>query len=679
MSYSEILTYPPVQVLRSNNNEYKILWMLKNNNICRWKNFLNDPLNIKEATLQYNLNKLISNGLVIKNKKAKTYLITQKGKERLKYIFSLEKDLVFPHSEILRKEDIEDNILWMVKNNKFCQWKDFTNKPFNFHPTTLSNKLKNLIRKRLITKEFNIERSKGVYEITTKGESKYIEMLKDYNLDPKTLRKEKIQRLKEINKKNNLFFKSLDIYDHNIKFRFNEYVSLIEYSKYQEFFLNQGTFNLLLLFLAINHPNNYPNYISIEDFSKKYDIDMVDLNFYLKKLTNSEVVSLRFFQINPSLSQIYYFHEAEKLERIIRILVEDYVDNKILSFIESNKFDESVEILSLNGLKEITTLLCDKYNLIHSDLRRSIEMFLIDYLDYLVIDIKKKEGLLDSKLLLKGISFLDLDKSKIPFTALSKENLNECAGLFNQAISLAYQDNNREALNIIVKSIELNPYIPYAYYILSIILFSSGNSERSLEPINHAIKLIQRAKQLDANLDITKELSCYRELEKLTEMNLQFAKEWNIVINVIQKLFKKNHWNAIEENKLKSNLSSETNFSIEIIDEWLGAFVQYGALVKNENNLIEITSIGRILKPNLQLDGILLMKATEHIFLEKIRSLFIKNNWKEVSREKLLKALEIDEEFNKEVIEFRIELLIKAKILIETNSNKIKIAPELEN
>ena len=94
------MNLPPVEILKSNDCEYVILWMLKLNEFCRWHNFTDSPVNLKNSLLSVYLRKMQNNsilkeGIVITDPKGnekhkKVYRITESGKKRLTEIQSYD-------------------------------------------------------------------------------------------------------------------------------------------------------------------------------------------------------------------------------------------------------------------------------------------------------------------------------------------------------------------------------------------------------------------------------------------------------------------------------------------------------------------------------------------------------------------------------------------------------------
>ncbi len=72
------LSYPPKVILAKRNYDHTILWMVYNNNYCKWGDFLEEPLSINQSSLSKNMNKLMEKTFVIKENKE--YRITRLGK-----------------------------------------------------------------------------------------------------------------------------------------------------------------------------------------------------------------------------------------------------------------------------------------------------------------------------------------------------------------------------------------------------------------------------------------------------------------------------------------------------------------------------------------------------------------------------------------------------------------------
>ena len=80
------LSYPPKVILSKRNYDHTILWMVYNNNYCKWADFLEEPLSINQSSLSKNMNLLMDNGFVLKENKE--YRITRPGKSQYSQMLS---------------------------------------------------------------------------------------------------------------------------------------------------------------------------------------------------------------------------------------------------------------------------------------------------------------------------------------------------------------------------------------------------------------------------------------------------------------------------------------------------------------------------------------------------------------------------------------------------------------
>ncbi len=114
-SFDRKLRYPPEIILNKRNYVHIILWMLHNNEFCKWKDFLEKPLSINHNSLSKNLNLLLKKNFV-KTENIE-YRITKTGES--KYAKILEKyELDYQsvlQEEIKRIEEIKEKI------NKFLE------------------------------------------------------------------------------------------------------------------------------------------------------------------------------------------------------------------------------------------------------------------------------------------------------------------------------------------------------------------------------------------------------------------------------------------------------------------------------------------------------------------------------------------------------------------------------
>jgi tetratricopeptide (TPR) repeat protein len=93
------LSYPPKVILAHRNYDHWILWLVYNNNYCKWADFLGEPLSINQSSLSKNLNELIQKNFVRKDEKE--YKITQLGKSEYSKMLS---DYDLDRQSILEEE-----------------------------------------------------------------------------------------------------------------------------------------------------------------------------------------------------------------------------------------------------------------------------------------------------------------------------------------------------------------------------------------------------------------------------------------------------------------------------------------------------------------------------------------------------------------------------------------------
>lgn len=93
------LNFPPDVILWKRNYDHWILWMVYNNNFCKWADFLNEPLSINNSSLSKNMNLLMEKDFVKKEKKV--YRITQLGKSEYS---NMLRDYDLDRQSILEEE-----------------------------------------------------------------------------------------------------------------------------------------------------------------------------------------------------------------------------------------------------------------------------------------------------------------------------------------------------------------------------------------------------------------------------------------------------------------------------------------------------------------------------------------------------------------------------------------------
>lgn len=383
--------------------------MLNNNEECNWSDFLEKPLEISLATLSKYMNILMTNGYVEKKSKG-LYTVTSEGRKRyfdLRFKDSFERKLRYPPEIILNKRNYNHTILWMLCNNDYCKWSDFLEKPLSINHHSLSKNLKLLIKKGFVESE-NME-----YRITKPGELQYTKMLKTYHLDYQTIIEEEVERIEEIKKVTKAFFEKCEVDDDKIKIIFLDLVNHLDYAKIETLLSSEEDFFKILLFFSLNHPNIYPEYISPEDFSQKYDIKLGTLNYFVQNIVEEDLYPIKFFKLVIDGNGVYYFREEEKFEKMLYFILDENIEKfSYLNKLESDIPDDQKKIQTLNLLENIINDIADK--LFDKNIESSILGFLQEYIRFLYSKFQKSSHLdnISDKfkgLALKNLVDLDLD------------------------------------------------------------------------------------------------------------------------------------------------------------------------------------------------------------------------------------------------------------------------------
>ncbi|TFG18869.1 MAG: hypothetical protein EU533_07330 [Promethearchaeota archaeon] len=396
------LNYPPDEILNPSELQRKnydqiILWMLTNNESCEWSNFEQKPVEIPISTLSRHLTTLILNGFIEKFARG-NYRITSKGKKKFLQLSKETKKtrkLNYPPNIILKRgRNYSHWILWMIYNNGYCKRSDFLKEPFSINQSSLSRSLSSLVQKGFIIKE------NKRYIMTKAGKSEYSRILQTYDLDRQTILEEERKRIDEITAKTKQFFEKFKITDDHVKFRFLNNLLNLDYIKVETVLKIEEDFYKILLFISINHPDFYPEYLSIEDFSQFYDINKRILDFWVKEIVDSNLYDLKFFKLEPSSNQFYFFHSDEKLEKILRAIVEEHI--------AANKYLERFGSLgSLNStIEEILEELCT--TIFNKNFKKSLRELLTRYIKHLAYKIETKKDLEGPFDKLEGIIWQDM-------------------------------------------------------------------------------------------------------------------------------------------------------------------------------------------------------------------------------------------------------------------------------
>ncbi|NVM20050.1 MAG: hypothetical protein HWN80_20280, partial [Candidatus Lokiarchaeota archaeon] len=313
------INFPPEGIYKKptvgkRDSEHIILWMLANNNQCQWAHFKQDPLNFTDSTLSKYLNLLLGNKFIDRFDRGK-YKITNEGLTRFHEISSTHgeiKRLNHPPKVITRRRNYEDWILWMVYNNSICKWSNFLEPPLAINQSSLSKKINLLLDKELVIRE-NKE-----YSITNAGKIEYSKMLKNYDLDRQSILNEESKRIDEITRKTIKFFTDYKVDDENVQFRYLETILELDYDRVKTMLTNETDFEKIILYLMLNHPDQFPNNISLKEFANKYGIKQSKLEYFVDEIVDNHIYPIKFFTLNPSAEIIYYFQEYGKVESMLR-------------------------------------------------------------------------------------------------------------------------------------------------------------------------------------------------------------------------------------------------------------------------------------------------------------------------------------------------------------------------
>ncbi|MCK4380481.1 MAG: hypothetical protein KAW51_05025, partial [Candidatus Lokiarchaeota archaeon] len=509
-----VVNYPPKEISKKpkfgkRNFEHIILWMLANNDECQWSDFTQEPLGFSTSTLSKYFNILKSRGYV-DNYSRGHYKITPEGEKRFNDVSRTrgkKRRLSYPPEAIKRRRNYDDWILWMVYNNTSLKWSDFLAEPLSINQSSLSKNVNLLIDKELVIKE-NKE-----YRITRSGKLEYSRMLQNYDLDRQSILNEESKRIEEITKKTIKFFDKYDIKDEDIQFRYLNNILRLDYARVKAMLTDEDDFDKILLFLSMNHPNQNPNYISMEDFSNTYGIKESKLEYYIDEIVENKIYPIKFFKLLVPPNEYYYFQENERVEIMLRAITEDHITK--FTYL-SKLFSRSLDLRAT-----INNILDDICGFLFNEcFKEPLSEFLREYINYLAYKIEAKVELRETYDKLEGIIWQDM---------INLLQLQSSEGLKDQ-----YEEKIRE----IDKEIKFNPDNIDLYNSKISILLYYEQLEDVLKLLDEMLEIFQeneidikmkkasvlrRMREIESGLDIINEL-----LEKYPENNdlLNYKAYW---------------------------------------------------------------------------------------------------------------------------------------------------------
>ena len=498
------INYPPEKIYKPSkwkkpHYDHIILWLLSNNDMCKWADFCQEPIDIPPGTLSRHLEALKRKGFVEKFTRGH-YRITSGGKKEFRELSGAKKKatkLNYPPDIILKSgRNYSHWILWMVYNNNYCKRSDFLEDPIFINQSSLSKNLSLLFDKGFVIKE------EGKYIITRAGKSEYSRMLQNYDLDRQTILEEEGKRIEEMTSKTTTFFETFRIKDKAIQFRFLSNILTLDYEKVKSLLKDEQVFQKILLFLSINHPDQYPNGISSEDFAKLYKIKRTTLDYYIAEISEGKIYPLRFFKLKQPSGELYYFQSDGKIERMLRAMTEN---NMTKIFYLNKLFSKSAPSISVMDIESIIDDIANKSCefLFNKDLKASLKEFLPEYIRYLAYKIETKRKLKES-----------YDKLEVTIW----QNISD---IFQTDIPINLEEQFEGQINEIDRKIESQPNDLNLYFQKIRILIYFNQYRETLKQLDELLEIfpeseknfkllkatvLRRMQNLKAGLDIINEL-----------------------------------------------------------------------------------------------------------------------------------------------------------------------------
>lgn len=567
-----VTNYPPEEIYKSpkfgkKNFEHIILWMLFNNEECQWSNFTEKPLELSLSTLSKYLSMLKGRGYA-DNYARGQYKITPEGQKRfheLSGVLKKKRKLNYPPDIIKRRRNYDDWILWMVYNNDYLKWSNFLEEPLSINQSSLSKNINLLLDKKFVIKE------NKRYRITQSGKLEYSRMLQNYDLDRQSILDEESKRIEDITKKTINFFENYGIKDEEIQFRFLNNILRLDYTRVKSMLTDEEEFGKILLFLSMNHPDQYPNYISMEDFSSTYGVKKSTLEYYIDEIVENQIYPIKFFKLIISPDENYYFQENERIEIMLRTITEDYITK--FTYL-SKLFSRSLDLRAIinNILEDICGQLFNEF------FKESLNKFLQEYINYLAYKIEAKVELRETYDKLEGIIWRDM------INLFQSQSSGDIKNQYNEKIreidkALKSNPDNIDLYNSKISILLYYSQLDDAIKLLDEMLEKFQENEIDIKMKKASV--LRRMRDVEGGLDIINEL-----LEKYPENNdllnykaywLQFLNRKEESLQLIQDLVDK-----VPENGTFHDTYGEILMYYEEYEQAIEKFLKAVEVARNE-------------------------------------------------------------------------------------------------
>ena len=266
-------------------------------------------------------------------------------------------------------------------------------------------------------------------------------------------------------------------------------------------------------YFSLNHPDRFPHYISPEEFSTKYDIKLVKLNFVILRIVEENIFPTKFFKLDLTDGKTYYFQVNSRLERMLDVIVEDHVTK----FTYLNSLDELEKTpIPLTIESTVNTILEEILdNLFDPGLRSALRTFLPQYINWLAYKLEKERKLLDTFDKLEGLIWREIQNLNLTKKQEQPDMETELKFYIDPAKSF------EEALKEINKAIERKPKEIDLYYVKSKILIYFDKYNEVLVFLDGMVKefpkdekylkmkkasILKRMRDLEGGFEIIEEL-----------------------------------------------------------------------------------------------------------------------------------------------------------------------------